>query len=231
MVFPSSPRRRLGLLLALVGAVSALLLWPAPARSAGGYALRFYGHGVGDIDRVKVPVDDPATSLAGPPVDVGATDFTFEFWLKGTAAANSAPAVTCGANINWIYGNIVLDRDRYSQDRKFGVSLGAGRVVFGVSGAGTGDRTLCGTASLLDGQWHHVAVPRRRSDGWLWIYVDGVLQANVNGPDGDVSYPDDGVPGDFCGGPCVNSDPYLVLAAEKHDAGGQFPSFSGWLDE
>jgi hypothetical protein len=27
------------------------------------------------------------------------------------------------------------------------------------------------------------------------------------------------------------SDPFIVLGAEEHDAGAQFPSFSGWLDE
>jgi hypothetical protein len=84
---------------------------------------------------------------------------------------------------------------------------------------------------VLDNQWHHIAVQRRRADGWLWLYVDGRLEAQGDGPDGDISYPDDGVPGNFCGGPCINSDPYLVLGAEKHDAGPQFPSFAGWLDE
>jgi hypothetical protein len=29
----------------------------------------------------------------------------------------------------------------------------------------------------------------------------------------------------------VNSDPFLVIAAEKHDAGSAFPSFAGWVDE
>jgi hypothetical protein len=28
-----------------------------------------------------------------------------------------------------------------------------------------------------------------------------------------------------------NSDPYLVIGAEKHDAGTQYPSYSGFLDE
>jgi hypothetical protein len=27
------------------------------------------------------------------------------------------------------------------------------------------------------------------------------------------------------------SDPFLVIGAEKHDAGPSYPSFSGWLDE
>ena len=28
-----------------------------------------------------------------------------------------------------------------------------------------------------------------------------------------------------------NSDPYLVLGAEKHDAGIEYPSFNGYLDD
>jgi hypothetical protein len=65
----------------------------------------------------------------------------------------------------------------------------------------------------------------------MWIYVDGVLEAEDDGPDGDLSYPDDGVPGDFCGGPCTGSDPFLVIGAEKHDAGPAYPPFSGYVDE
>jgi len=197
---------------------------------AAGYALRFHGNGANDIDRVKIQIDDPATTAPGPPADVGATDFTLEFWLKATVAENSASAVQCGANNNWIYGNIVVDRDRFNQGRSFGLSIAGGVVVFGVRGDGAGSRTICGATNVLDGQWHHIAVQRRRADGWLWLYVDGRLETQAGGPGGDVSYPDDGVPGNFCGGPCVN-DPYLVFGAEKHDAGSQFPSFAGWLDE
>ncbi len=76
-----------------------------------------------------------------------------------------------------------------------------------------------------------MAIQRRRADGNLWIFVDGRLEAEDLGPGGDVSYPDDGQPGDFCDGPCVNSDPFLVIGAEKHDAGPEYPSFSGWIDE
>jgi hypothetical protein len=151
--------------------------------------------------------------------------------MKASASENTAGGQTCGANINWIYGNIVFDRDCYNQDRKYGLSIAGGKFVFGVTGAGTGDRTICGTADILDEQWHHIAVERRRSDGWMWLYVDGNIQANADGPDGDVSYPDDGVPGEYCDGPCINSDPYLVIGAEKHDAGALYPSYSGWIDE
>ncbi|MFN0008162.1 MAG: LamG-like jellyroll fold domain-containing protein [Planctomycetota bacterium] len=202
-----------------------------PAKSG---SLRFFGNGLGDIDRVKIRVDDPANSWPGPPADVGATDFTVELSLRALANENTAAAVSPGANINWIFGNVLLDRDRYNQDRKFGVSICGGVVVFGVSGQGTGDYTVVGNTFVLDGLWHHVAVQRRRVDGRMELYVDGTLDASASGalsPDGDISYPDDGVPGSFCGGPCTNSDPFLVIGAEKHDAGPQYPSFSGWVDE
>ncbi len=224
-----APRLRPSRFWCLVAATVVALATPG-ALHAAGHSLRFNGTGTGDVDRVKIRIDDPATSTPGPSANVGATDFTLELWVK-TAAGNNAPAVTCGANANWINGNMVVDRDRFNQDRKFGIAIAGGRIVFGMAGDGTGDRTLCGTTIVTDGNWHHVAVQRRRSDGWMWIFVDGNLDAQVDGPDGDVSYPSDGIPGDFCGGPCSNSDPFLVLGAEKHDAGPAFPSFVGWLDE
>jgi len=216
--------------------IASMTASPSSFAQGSGYSLRFYGSGVNapDQDRVKIQIDDPSNSNPGPPADIGATDFTLEFWMKASASENTAGAITCGANIDWIYGNIVFDRDRYNQDRKFGLSLGNGRFVFGVSGNGTGDFTICGAGSVLNNQWHHIAVQRRRSNGEMWLVVDGTLQAQAtaaDGPDGDISYPDDGVPGNYCGGPCTHSDPYLVVGAEKHDAGAQFPSYSGYIDE
>ena len=198
------------------------------------YALRFFGNGVNDIDRVKIRIDDPATVEPGPPVDVGATDFTIEFWMRATAAENGSGAVSCGNNLNWIFGNIIIDRDRFFQDRKYGISVAGGQIVFGVSGDGTGNLTICGTSRVDDGVWHHIAVTRERSSGALQLFVDGVREANVaTGPGGDISYPDDGVPNSACNGlPCTNSDPFVVIAAEKHDDDPSlFPSFSGFFDE
>ena len=172
------------------------------------------------MDRIRVPIDDPANSLPGSPADVGGTDFTIEFWMRATAADNPAPSVSCGANANWLQGHLIVDRDRPG-DRRFGVSIANGRVVFGVSGDGTGDRTLCGTRRVLDDAWHHVAVERRRSDGRLWIFVDGILDVQSDGPDGDVSYPDDAIAAD-------PDDTDLVFGAEKSGTG---LSYSGYLDE
>src|SRR5438874_4386112 len=106
-----------------------------------------------------------------------------------------------------------------------------GRVVFGLRGDGTGELTICGVTDVLDNVWHHVAVQRRRSDGRIWLFVDGRLETQAAGPGGDISYPDNAVPGNFCGeGPCVN-DPFLVIGAEKHDAGARWPAYSGFIDE
>jgi glucose/arabinose dehydrogenase len=140
---------------------------------------------------------------------------------KMAAADNTAGPVSCGFNTNWKNGNVVLDRDRSGADRNFGVSIGGGKLAFGVSGDGSGSYTLCGTSNLLDGQWHHVAVERRLSDGWMWIYVDGILDAQADGPGGDVSYPDDAAA-------ASPNDPFLVLGAEKFDTG---PAYDGLVDE
>jgi len=207
-----------------------LVMSPTSALSAGPHSLRFFGNGVDQIDRVKIRIDDPTDSQHGPPADIGATSFTIELWLK-TSSGNSAAAIDCGWNINWINGNIVVDRDRYAQGRKFGLSLGAGVIAWGVTNGSGTSRTVCGDTDLRDGAWHHVAVQRRRSDGMLWIWVDGALEARGDGPNGNVSYPDDGVPGNYCGGPCTASDPFLVIGAEKHDAGSSYPSYHGWIDE
>ncbi len=198
------------------------------------YSLRFFGNGVDDIDRVKIQIDDPSNNLPGPPADIGATDFTIEFWVRGYLSENPTAPVLCGANEDWILGNIIFDRDRFSQGRKFGISIAGGRVVFGVTNGSLQARTICGTTNVLDGEWHHIAVQRRRSDGSMWLYVDGRLEAQADGPDGDISYPDNGVPCGTCcnGNPCDFSDPYIVLGAEKHDYDrNNYPSFSGWMDE
>lgn len=213
---------------------SVCLAPPDPGGGPGqaGSALRFCGTGADDIDRIKVPVDDPRTDVGTLPVDVGATDFTIEWWMKATLDGNRQGEIRCGpGNINWINGNILIDRDRFNQGRKFGVSLGAGRIVFGATGDADDHRTICGTTNVADGRWHHVAVQRRRADGEMSLFVDGHLEARALGPAGDLSYPDDGVPLDFCDGPCLDSDPFLVIGAEKHDAGPDWPPYSGWLDE
>jgi hypothetical protein len=190
-------------------------------------SLRFYGFGAGDVDRLKIRLED--LSL-GPPIDVGAQDFTLEWWMKVMPGENTTAAADCGSGSAWRTGNILLDRDRGGQDRDYGVSLAGGRLVFGVAGNGTGELSLCGSRAVDDGAWHHIAVQRRSSDGWLWLFVDGQVDRQADGPDGDISYPNGSTLLEVCDGPCIN-DVFLVVGAEKHGANSDLQSFRGWVDE
>ncbi len=219
---------KLPILIPLMGCLGTAMM-------AQNYSIQFMGQGVlaPDADRIKIKIDEVANSNPGPPADIGAEDFTIDFWMKAKAEDNTTPPVICGDNIHWIFGNIVIDRDRFNQDRKYGLSVAGGYIVFGISGDGTGNLTICSSSQVLDNQWHHIAVQRRRSDGMMWLFVDGDLEGQADGPDGDVSYPDNGIPCNTCcgGADCNFSDPYIVLGAEKHDAGAQFPSYKGHMDE
>jgi hypothetical protein len=192
---------------------------PQARDDPAGYALRFFGTDSDDVDRVKIALDAPSV-----PADVGAEDFTLEWWMKASLEENRGSECTTG-NDNWITGNIIFDRDIWGGGDygDYGVSLAGGHVAFGVNN-GTWGEGICSTTQVADGLWHHIAVTRRRSDGLLTIFVDGRLDAQAIGPEGDVSYRDGRDTG-------FEDDPYLVIGAEKHDAGPEYPSYNGWLDE
>jgi hypothetical protein len=216
---------------AFPGTASVSVFTPAPgggpslartftATSAGGagFALRFFGTGSGDVDRVKI-------SLENRPVNVGATDTTIEWWMRANPGEN--PTIACWpGEDNWILGAIMFDRDIIGDGDfgDWGISLRGGRLAVGVDN-GITEIGICGTTDLADGVWHHVAVTRRLADGRLQIFVDGRLDGEGIGPAGDISYRS----GRLTFFP--NHEPFLVIGAEKYDAGALFPSFRGWIDE
>jgi len=209
------------------------------------HALRFYGTGVGppgQQDRILIPIDDNQPGNASSVIDVGAGDFTFEFWMRGQLADN--PTNHAGGGLvfndyNWIEGNIILDRDVWcGTERNFGLSLSGGKIRFGVGegdAGGSSSVTIEGNRDVLDGQWRHIAAVRDSTAGSLMLVVDGVLDfaSPMDYNRADLSYPDDGIPvtGDCSTGQLTPYGWYLVIAAEKHDAGSAYPSFNGYLDE
>jgi glucose/arabinose dehydrogenase len=206
-----------------VAGSGAVAFTVVPSSTAvGGGSLHFNGNGTGDIDRVKIKLDAPAR-----PIDVGG-DMTLEFWMKTAAGAGNGSGACVAGGDNWINGNIIVDRDVFmtgGDHGDYGISLfgTGGRLAFGVA-VGASGNTICGITNVVDSQWHHVAVTRS-SLGAMRIYVDGHLDASGSGPAGDMSY-HDGRSTSF-----PNSDPFLVIGAEKHDAGAGFPSYHGWIDE
>jgi hypothetical protein len=209
-------RRGIILALTLVALLGASL---GDAQVGGGFSLRFHGNQSNDIDRVKIRIDAPEV-----PADVGATDFTIEWWMKALPGQNTAGAISPGS-FNWVTGNILIDRDIWGsgENGDYGVSLGAERLAFGF-GTTAGDNTIVGSRVIADGQWHHVAITRRRSDGFLQLYVDGALDASGDGPNGDGSYLNNRATS-------RPNDPFLVLGAEKHDVVLPGTAYRGWIDE
>jgi hypothetical protein len=190
-----------------------------PAAAQEGLSLRFYGYGRNDVDRVKIRL----TSTR--PVNIGAGDFTIEFWMRAYGAENpSGPCVT--GNDAWIRGHSIIDRDVFGPGDygDYGISLYGGRIAFGTNNGSSG-ASICGATNVADGDWHHIAVTRRASDGRLQIYVDGGLDASGSGPTGNLSYR-------IGRSTAWENDPFIVIGAEKHDINrNNYPSYSGWLDE
>jgi len=203
-----------------------LLVWqgarPGPAPASQGNSLRFFGTGSSDLDRVKIPLGPISNGqiTASRPVNVGG-DFTIEFWMRAAAADNPAPACPGG----WYVGNIVIDRDVFEAGDygDYGIAICDGRIVFGVA-RGSDDRLLVGNTVVTTNTWRHIAVTRS-NNGPMRIFVDGALDASRDdGPVGRIDYRLNR------GTNWPNSDPYLVLAAEKHDYPGS-RYYAGLLDD
>jgi hypothetical protein len=206
--------------------VSALLSLPAFSQER---SLRFFGNGhlFPGKDRVKVALTE------GAAVNVS-DDFTIEFWIKCEASENMGNVSAADHGDGWITGNVVLDRDVYgnADPGDFGLAIGSApglpfdhRVVaFGINRKDSGI-TIQGKKNIADKKWHHIAVTRDAASGRLALFIDGTIDAEGNGPAGNVNY----AAGRNSSHP--ESDPFLVIGAEKHDGGEPYPSYSGYLDE
>jgi hypothetical protein len=208
------------------GPTSGSINPPGPAPAPTNFSLRFFGTDAGDIDRVKIPLLSPSgTSRL---VNVGATDFTLEFWIKGTRTDNPTVECTTGpiGKDAWTLGAVVIDRDVVGDGDfgEYGVSVLGGRLAFGVTRS-SGGATICGQNDVLDGAWHHVAFTRQRATGGMKIFVDGAV--DVEGVDASASSDVEYNPAHP--NPDTN-DPYLVLGAEKHDL-TTARAFNGFIDE
>ena len=190
---------------------------PAPT----GSSLRFFGTGSGQVDRVKIPIDSA--------VNVGATDFTIEVWIHGNEADND-PAGSCGTGeAAWITGNIFIDRDVFNGGDRgdYGLSLYDGRVAFGATRGSSGS-TICGGPQRPR---RRLAPRRRHPPGLPTAASSSTSTANSTPRPPPAAPPATSPTGSDASTEYPDSDPYLVLAAEKHDAGSGFPSFDGYLDE
>jgi hypothetical protein len=145
--------------------------------------------------------------------------------MKTAAGENSSGPVPCGDNQSWRQANILIDRSQSGTGSQFGVAIARGRLVLGITSADGKSLTLCGNSSVADNQWHHIAVQRRRVDGWLWLFVDGRMDVLASGPQGDISYSAGNSESGYF-------DPVLFLGGGKdYDATLPHPFYLGSIDE
>ena len=97
------------------------------------------------------------------------TNFTVQFWMKSTQVA--------GAETRWPDGMGLLDGTATSGG-SFGVSLGNGRALFGVSGAV--DQTIQ-SQFVSDDQWHHVSARRDADRSEIALFINGILVSRASG--------------------------------------------------
>ena len=201
------------------------LIFLFPGISHAQNSLRFFGNGVNDIDRIKIPIDNP-----NRPADIGSTNFTLEFWMKTNEIYLPAPG-NCTSNLEpFAYSYTIFDRNEYA-GRSFGqyaLTIRNKKLLFSVNNV-QGDITLCGTSTVIGNGWHHIAITREILNGRIRLFVDGALDAEITGPSGRM---------DFLDGTASNNsnDPYLVIGAEKHDWDGNtgrflYRAYRGLLDE
>ncbi|MCY7374975.1 MAG: carboxypeptidase regulatory-like domain-containing protein [Pyrinomonadaceae bacterium] len=106
-----------------------------------------------------------------------ADDFSIEFWMKS--------AQTGGGESQWYNGFGMVDGEIPSVTNDFGVSLGAGKVLFGTGG----DLTIRSTAAVNDNSWHHIVATRSKTTGAMKLYVDGAEAATGMGSTASLTAP------------------------------------------
>jgi len=206
--------------------------------SSQNYAVRFFGTGENDIDRIKIPVESDTEDPLK--INVGG-DFTIEFQMRAYASDNPKGGnANSGGNDHWTLGHVIVDRDIFGDGDygDYGISLAGNRIAFGVNN-GPSSYTLIGGTNVADGNWRHIAVTRNGTTGFMQIFIDGVSVASATtSVTGNVSYRDGRPLTPYYTGPITEwvNEPYLVLGAEKHDYTWYYddydsPSYNGYLDE
>jgi len=204
-------------------AVTGSVVISAVSATDAGYALRFYGYTSNAENRVRIELDNPSD----PPIDVGAGDFTYEWWMRCAYADNTTSSIPDAR-----YSNIVLDRDIWGHPRGWvvGVTRRSGPILamcFAAADTGGGWTTTYGTTDVGDNAWHHIAFTWRQSTSTLELYVDGTSQGTRTLSVTDLSYPNGERPGDGA------NNEYLVIGGEKHGVENfaESAAFTGYVDE
>ena len=86
---------------------------------------------------------------------------------------------SCGTFGQWYHGCGLMDAEVGGTTRDYGLSMGAGRLLFG---AGAPDVTISSPLAYNDGEWHRVVATREVGTGAMTLEVDGSVVATGSGP-------------------------------------------------
>jgi hypothetical protein len=103
-----------------------------------------------------------STSITRPVQD----DFTLNVWFRTTSNAGTA--------VQWYNGIGLMDCEVGILTNDFGLTIGAGKLMFGV---GNPDTTIISPLTYNNGLWYNVTATRVKSTGAMVLYVNGVQVA------------------------------------------------------
>ena len=98
-------------------------------------------------------------------------------WVKTTAS---------GTGNQWYSGRGLVDGYVKKNTADWGTSVLNGKFAFGV---GTPDTTVSSSATINDGNWHHLAATRDGTSGAMNVYADGTLSGSGTGPTSALTSP------------------------------------------
>jgi hypothetical protein len=99
-------------------------------------------------------------------------DFTLSCWFK-TSQSSSFSGFP-----QWYGGIGLIDGEVAGTANDFGLSIGSGKVLFGV---GNPDTTITSSLTYNDNRWHQATATRIKSTGVIILYIDGVQVASAIG--------------------------------------------------
>ncbi|MGH7978850.1 MAG: choice-of-anchor tandem repeat GloVer-containing protein, partial [Limisphaerales bacterium] len=102
-----------------------------------------------------------------------AGDFTVSLWLNTSQSyGNPGDLAWEGAGV------LCADSPNPSARDLIPVALTGGQVAFNVGDGSGNDDTLNSSATVNDGNWHHIVVTRSQATGQRQIYIDGALDSS-----------------------------------------------------
>jgi Concanavalin A-like lectin/glucanases superfamily/Domain of unknown function (DUF4114) len=109
-------------------------------------------------------------------------NFSISAWIKTTDTSNNGNF--------WWEGKGIVDGDVNGISNDFGLALLGNKAAFGMGDPNNNtDITIRSQTTINDGNWHHLAVTRDRTSGVIFLYVDGIQEATIVGPTGDITAP------------------------------------------